>query len=327
MQIYEIFQKTKEDILSGVDSSIKLRPPKAAPAPLPAATVNPLPQTPGYASTASNAPGWNYAGASAVPGVAVAAPAATPAATTPIGRQPDLSLSDRVKSTGGRLARGAAQAGRVAGAIGNALGSQILTKAGLPGDLGMGSKNPFGDKEAQARKAVEQSNKVQADQLYKQWAAAAQKTAPNTPAMQKSLDSIIANTLLRGRLPTDFGRYISQDKAQDVTAQLQRINAAKTALASKNAEMTYNDWANLVNATSELNHLLAFWPIKFSGVEMRKDGKFYANGVALNLQDPEDAQLLQTAMARQEVRMPANADINKVKQQVQTALQQQAPTK
>jgi hypothetical protein len=317
MQIFEITSKViQEKVLQGVNTDIKLPTP----------TVNPLPRTSGYSSTTGNAPGWNYAGASAIPGAAApAAPAAptTPAApaapATPIGQQPDIGLVDRAKVAAANAGRTAARIPGQIGAAANIIGGKILSAAGLPADAGMGSKNPFGDKEAQARKAAAPLVKTQADQLYRQWAEASKKTAPNTPAMQQSLDSIIKNTLMRGKPLETLGRYISTEKSNDVAAQLKAIQQSKQNLFSKNAQQTYQDWFNLVNAASELNHLSAFWPAAYTGIEMRKDGKFYNRGQALNLNDPADLKMLQTAMANNEVRMSADADINAVNKQVQNA--------
>lgn len=331
MQIFEITARRNESAVKGMDTVVaptKPRAPANSAAPgwdynsaLKSAGIGNKPTAPAPAPATGGAPGWDYASAAKLAGIGNK-PAA-PAPTTPVGQQPEMSLGDKATVAGGKLARSAGQGVNVLGGIANSLGSQILTKAGLPGDLGAaGSQNPFGNKEAQARKVAEKGNKTLADQLYKQWTAASTKNAPNTPAMQQSLNNIISQTLLRGRSPTDFGRYISKDKSQEVAAQLQKMNQSQRALASKNAQMTYQDWYNLVSATSELNHLMAFWPQKYGGVEMRKDGKFYANGMPLNLTDPEDLAVLQNAMARQEIRMPEETNIADVNKQVQAAAAQ-----
>lgn len=345
MQIFEITSRLSEKILKGMNTvvaptvaptssppgwdyagAVKAAGPAAQPQPaaLPTPTVNPLPSTPGYSTTTGNAPGWDYAGATKAAAPAPAA-APTPAPAAAPAEQPSMSLGDRAKVAGGRLARGAQRGATIAGAIGNALGSQILTKAGLPSSLGMGSSNnPFGKKEEQARKAVAATNKTLADQLYKNWAAAASKTAPGSPEMQKSLDSVIKNTLMRGRNLTSIGQYISPDKANDVNQQLQTINQSRQSLSAKNAQMTYQDWANLVNATSELNHLLAFWPAKYNGIEMKADGSFWQNGRRLVPTNPQDMQIIQTAMQTPgDIRMPANANISAVNNKIKAAAQGQ----
>ena len=185
-------------------------------------------------------------------------------------------------------------------AIGQNIGSQILTKAGLPGDAGLGTDNPFGNKEAEARKATAKTVQVQAEQLFKKWVEAA-KTNQGFPTnvMAQSVKSMVLNTLLRRQAGSEIDGMLTRiDKPKQPEAQklIQQIETSMANMTDKQAKDSFQDWYAIVNSANELNHLAAFHPrsyqdyVEFDGQEYRIGNK------TLDPNKEEDRAIIQRAI-------------------------------
>ena len=194
-------------------------------------------------------------------------------------------------------------------AIGQNIGSQILTKAGLPGDAGLGTDNPFGNKEAEARKATAKTVQVQAEQLFKKWVEAA-KTNQGFPsnAMAQSVKSMVLNTLLRRQAGSEIDGMLTRiDKLKQPEAQklIQQIETSMANMTDKQAKDSFQDWYAIVNSANELNHLAAFHPrsyqdyVEFDGQEYRIGNK------TLDPNKEEDRAIIQRAIQNKRFRTAA----------------------
>ena len=188
----------------------------------------------------------------------------------------------------------------VLGAIGQNIGSKILTKAGLPGDAGLGTDNPFGNKEAEARKATAKTVQVQAEQLFKKWVEAA-KTNQGFPtnAMSQSVKSMVLNTLLRRQAGSEIDGMLTRiDKVKQPEAQklIQQIETSMASMTDKQAKDSFQDWYAIVNSANELNHLAAFHPRSYQDY-VEFDGQQYRSGNRiLNPNNKEDQAIIQRAI-------------------------------
>ncbi len=155
----------------------------------------------------------------------------------------------------------------IAGAVASDLGSRILSRAGLPGDVGLGTDNAFGDKETQAAKAAEPLIKAQADNLFKQWAA--NKDRSNPAALQQSLIGVVQNTLLQKKLGRDYtnlDNWVAQDPQtqQRAAALVKNITTGIDTILKSNPQDTAQAWENLVRATSQAMSLMTFHPKNYN---------------------------------------------------------------
>lgn len=158
--------------------------------------------------------------------------------------------------------------GAVAGAVASNLGGQILSKAGLDPNAGLGTKNPFGDKEAAAEKAAEPLIQRQADDLYKKWTAAKNT---NPAALKQSLNSVVHNTLLQSKLGkdyTDLNGWVDADPlVQQRAAMIEKqIGTALNNITNAVPKDTAPAWEQLVRATNQAMQLINFHPKKYSSV-------------------------------------------------------------
>lgn len=161
----------------------------------------------------------------------------------------------------------ASRAPAIAGAVASDIGSRILSRAGLPGDVGLGSKNAFGDKEAQAARTAEPIIKAQADNLFKQWAA--NKDRSNPAALQQSLISVVQNTLLQRKLGRDYtnlDNWVAQDPQtqQRAAGLVKNITAGIDTILKSDPQDTAQAWENLVRATSQAMSLMTFHPKNYN---------------------------------------------------------------
>ncbi len=155
----------------------------------------------------------------------------------------------------------------IAGAVASDIGSRILSRAGLPGDVGLGTDNAFGDKETQAAKAAEPLIKAQADNLFKQWAA--NKDRSNPAALQQSLIGVVQNTLLQKKLGRDYtnlDNWVAQDPQtqQRAAALVKNITTGIDTILKSNPQDTAQAWENLVRATSQAMSLMTFHPKNYN---------------------------------------------------------------
>ncbi len=155
----------------------------------------------------------------------------------------------------------------IAGAVASDLGSRILSRAGLPGDVGLGTDNAFGDKETQAARAAEPLIKAQADNLFKQWAA--NKDRSNPAALQQSLIGVVQNTLLQKKLGRDYtnlDNWVAQDPQtqQRAAALVKNITTGIDTILKSNPQDTAQAWENLVRATSQAMSLMTFHPKNYN---------------------------------------------------------------
>ncbi len=155
----------------------------------------------------------------------------------------------------------------IAGAVASDIGSRILSRAGLPGDVGLGTDNAFGDKETQAARAAEPLIKAQADNLFKQWAA--NKDRSNPAALQQSLIGVVQNTLLQKKLGRDYtnlDNWVAQDPQtqQRAAALVKNITTGIDTILKSNPQDTAQAWENLVRATSQAMSLMTFHPKNYN---------------------------------------------------------------
>lgn len=156
----------------------------------------------------------------------------------------------------------------VAGAVASNIGGQILAKAGLDANTGLGTTNPFGDKEAEAAKLAEPLIKNQAVSLQKQWAAADHS---NPAAIQKSLNNVLHNTLLQRKIGNDYNElnsWVDADPAiQQRAATIEKqIEAALKTIANAGAKADTASWEALVRAATQAMQLISFHPKRYSAV-------------------------------------------------------------
>lgn len=154
----------------------------------------------------------------------------------------------------------------VAGAVASNIGGQILAKAGLDANTGLGTTNPFGDKEAEAAKLAEPLIKNQAVSLQKQWAAADHS---NPAAIQKSLNNVLHNTLLQRKIGNDYNElnsWVDSDPAiQQRAATIEKqIEAALKTIANAGAKADTASWEALVRAATQAMQLISFHSKKYS---------------------------------------------------------------
>lgn len=164
----------------------------------------------------------------------------------------------------------------IAGAVASDIGSRILSRAGLPGDVGLGTDNAFGDKEAQAARTAEPLIKAQADNLFKQWAA--NKDRSNPTALKQSLMNMVQNTLLQRKLGRDYTKldnWVAQDPQtqQRAAALVKNMTTGIDTILKSNPQDTAKTWEDLVRATSQAMSLMTFHPkdynyAGFSGTQM-----------------------------------------------------------
>lgn len=154
----------------------------------------------------------------------------------------------------------------VAGAVASNIGGQILAKAGLDPNTGLGTTNPFGDKEAEAAKLAEPLIKNQAVSLQKQWAEADHS---NPSATQQSLNRVLHNTLLQRKIGNDYtelNAWVDPDPAiQQRAATIEKqIETALKTIGSAGANADTASWEGLVRAATQAMQLISFHPKKYS---------------------------------------------------------------
>ena len=161
--------------------------------------------------------------------------------------------------------------GAVAGAVASNLGGQILAKAGLDANTGLGTSNPFGDKEAEAAKAAEPLIRRQADDLYKKWVSVAGRNNPPPPAaLKQSLDHVVHNILLQSKIGKDYteiNNWVDVDPAIQREAAIieQQISSAMNSITNaKQPADTADAWLQLVRATNKAMQMINFHPKKYS---------------------------------------------------------------
>lgn len=159
--------------------------------------------------------------------------------------------------------------GAVAGAVASNLGGQILAKAGLDANTGLGTSNPFGDKEAEAAKAAEPLIRRQADDLYKKWVSVAGRNNPPPPAaLKQSLDHVVHNILLQSKIGKDYteiNNWVDVDPAIQREAAIieQQISSAMNSITNaKQPADTADAWLQLVRATNKAMQMINFHPNK-----------------------------------------------------------------
>lgn len=160
----------------------------------------------------------------------------------------------------------AASVARAAPAVASHIGGQILAKAGLDANTGLGTENPFGDKEAEAAKAAEPIIKNQAASLQKKWAET--KNA-NPAALKQSLDRVLHNILLQRKIGNDYkdiSNWVSTDPAiqQRATALENQIEKSFDSIIAAGPAATVQNWEALVRSATQAMQLITFHPKKYS---------------------------------------------------------------
>ena len=160
----------------------------------------------------------------------------------------------------------AASVARAAPAIASNIGGQILAKAGLDANTGLGTTNPFGNKEAEAAKAAEPIIKNQAADLQKKWAET--KNA-NPVALKQSLNNVLHNILLQRKIGndyTDLNNWVDADPVTQKRAGFlkKQIEKSLNDIIAAGPTATVQNWEALVRAATKAMQLIAFHPKKYN---------------------------------------------------------------
>lgn len=163
----------------------------------------------------------------------------------------------------------AASVARAAPAIASNIGGQILAKAGLDANTGLGTTNPFGNKEAEAAKAAEPIIKNQAADLQKKWA---ETKNTNPAALKQSLNNVLHNILLQRKVGndyTDLSNWVSADPAIQQRAGVleKQIEKSLNDIIAAGPAATVQNWESLVRGATRSMQLIAFHPKKYSYTE------------------------------------------------------------
>lgn len=162
----------------------------------------------------------------------------------------------------------AASVVKAAPAVASHYAGKILGAAGIDPNTGLGTSNPFGDKEAEAAKAAEPIIKNQAADLQEKWA----KTKNTNPAaLKQSLNNVLHNILLQrkiGRDYTELNGWVDSTPAtqQRAAAIEQAIGKSMNNIIAAGPRASVQDWEALVRPATQAMQLMAFHPRRYSSV-------------------------------------------------------------
>lgn len=194
----------------------------------------------------------------------------------------------------------------VAGAVASNIGGQILAKAGMDANTGLGTTNPFGDKEAEAAKLAEPLIKNQAASLQKKWAAADHSNPATT---QQSLNRVLHNTLLQRKIGNDYNElnaWVDPDPAiQQRAATIEKqIETAMKTITNAGSKADEASWEALVRAASQAMQLISFHPKKYSASSMLRitstPAGWTIGNTVLSPNNPAHAPIIQMINAQQQ---------------------------